>query len=167
MGLFGWVSALRESFADERRRSVSVVGQRAYVEFRHIPPESLAHFATLLEEEALVFPNLAELGLEPLTRRVMLRFVGAVPNTAALSGAVARAEQRVDAPKGPHPHAPEELRRVLPDDEQLDFEYTRSRRSSRAPRCSWAWACAWCRFFRAASPPTSTASSSSPSTSSS
>jgi cation-transporting ATPase I len=124
MGLFGWVSALRASFADERRRSVSVVGQRAYVEFRHIPPDALAHFATLLEEEAVVFPNLAELGVEPLTRRVMLRFVGAVPNTAALSGAVARAEQRVDAPKGPHPHAPEEMRRSLPDDEQLDFELT-------------------------------------------
>jgi cation-transporting ATPase I len=124
MGLLGWVAGLRDSFASERKRSLSVVGQRAYVEFRGIAPGVLPHFASLLEEEAVIFPNLAELGLEPLTRRVMLRFVGDVPHGASLCGVVARAEARAGAAGQPWAHHPEELRRTLPDDEQLDLQYS-------------------------------------------
>jgi cation-transporting ATPase I len=116
MALFGWAEGLRQLFGGERRRGISVVGARAYVEFKGVSADRLARFAELVEDEATVFSNLAELGVEPLTRRVMFRFAGDVPSEVALDRVVARAEERI----GLSPQDVFERDRALPDDLELD-----------------------------------------------
>ena len=120
MGLIGKVRRLRELFDRERKRSISVVGTRAYVEYRGILPERLDVFGSMLEQESKVFPNLTELGVEPLTRRVLFQFAGTVPDDVALSAMILRAEERT----GRDARAEHERERVLPDDEQLDLQYS-------------------------------------------
>jgi magnesium-transporting ATPase (P-type) len=120
MGLIGKVRRLRELFDRERKRSISVVGTRAYVEYRGILAERLDVFASFLEQESKVFPNLTELGLTPLSQRVLLQFAGTVPEDDALGAMVMRAEERT----GRDARAEHERERVLPDDEQLDLRYS-------------------------------------------
>src|SRR5688572_21045887 len=120
MGLFGWVSGLRELFERERKRSISVIGNRAYVEFRGVAVEGLDACANLLEEEAKAFANLTELGLEPLTGRAQFQFAGEVPAADLLIAAVMRAEERAGCDR----RAEHESERELPDDELLDLQYS-------------------------------------------
>lgn len=121
MGLVDWVRAVRALATEERRRGVSIVGDRAYVEFRGIGEDQLPAFAEAIEER---LPELGEVrshDINPFTRRVGLRFASGVPTRRALEAFVDTAERALTA-QANGPSVVLDSERVLPDDEQLELQ---------------------------------------------
>jgi magnesium-transporting ATPase (P-type) len=121
MGLVKWTRGVRDLFVGERERSVSLVGERAYVQYRGVPVEVLAAFQHALRERARAYPELSEVHLNPFTRRVVFRSTGKSLGRDILQTLVESAERTVLA----NPRAIElDRERDLPDDHSLDREYS-------------------------------------------
>jgi cation-transporting P-type ATPase I len=121
MRLAGWKRSLRELFVGERARSISLVGERAYVEYRGVSRDDLMRFAAALRERTRVHPNISDVHVNGLLRRVAFQFVGAAMSRTLLESLVGDAERAVLAERYSDPS---DCERALPDDLQLDAEYS-------------------------------------------
>ncbi|MET0286397.1 MAG: hypothetical protein ABW352_18090, partial [Polyangiales bacterium] len=117
MSLAGWARSVRELFLGDRPRSMSVVGDRAYVEYRGVPRDDLARFSEQLRERSRVHDNIAGVHVNGLMRRVAFHFHGTVSPRALLDALVGDAERSVGAARYSEPDE-----RALPDDQTLDRE---------------------------------------------
>ena len=116
-----WARSARELLVGERARSITLVGDRAYVEYRGVAREQLSRFLSLLEGRIHVHANIAGVHVNALTRRAVFQFRGTQLSRVLLEALVSDAERAVGA--APH-NDPADCERSLPDDEQLDREYT-------------------------------------------
>jgi cation-transporting P-type ATPase I len=121
MSLLGWTRSVRELFVGDRQRGITLVGDRAYVEYRGVPHAKLGRFSAALSERARVHANVSGVHVNALTRRVSFHFVGAGLSHVLLTALVRDAERTVGATRYSDPT---ECERALPDDQQLDQEYT-------------------------------------------
>jgi cation-transporting P-type ATPase I len=112
---------MRELFSGERTRSMTVVGDRAYVEFRGVQRDDLARFSEQLRERSRVHTNISGVHVNGLMRRVAFQFGGTVSSGTLLDALVSDAERAVGAARYNHPS---DCERELPDDLQLDREYS-------------------------------------------
>lgn len=134
MSLFQRAAKLRQLFWGERERAISVVGARAYVEYR-VPPAHLPVLERALQGAVLGDTSILSVGLNPLMRRVVFRFSGQPWSSARLLALTAQTEallsraEQVTVKADDSPEAQALLRaerllveRFLPDDVQLDLE---------------------------------------------
>lgn len=112
---------MRELFVGERARSITLVGDRAYVEYRGVDRAGLVRFAEVLRERARVHANIGEVHVNGLLRRVAFHFVGTTLSRSLLEAIVGDAERAVGAQRYSDPA---DCERALPDDLQLDAEYS-------------------------------------------
>ena len=121
MGLVKWTRGLRDLLVGERERSISLVGERAYVQFRGVSSEALPAFQAALTEYSAAHPELSSVHINPFTRRVVFQASGKSPGRSLLEGLVRAAESAVQA----DPRAYRlDRERDLPDDLSLDREYS-------------------------------------------
>src|ERR1700754_90452 len=97
MSLAGWTRSMRELFLGDRPRSMTVVGDRAYVEYRGVARDELARFAELLRERSRVHPHIAGVHVNGLMRRVAFHFRDTISPRALLDALVGDAERAVGA----------------------------------------------------------------------
>jgi cation-transporting ATPase I len=112
---------MRELFLGDRPRSMTLVGDRAYVEYRGVARDDLARFSEQLRERSRVHDNITGVHVNGLLRRVAFHFSGTVSSRALLDALVGDAERAVGAERFSQPS---EYERELPDDLQLDREYS-------------------------------------------
>ncbi|HEY6881396.1 MAG TPA: hypothetical protein VI299_25400, partial [Polyangiales bacterium] len=121
MSLAGWARSLRELFVGDRPRSMTLVGDRAYVEFRGVSREDLARFGEQLRERVRAHDNIRSVHVNGLMRRVAFQFNGTLSGRTLLEALVSDAERAVGA--APYSQ-PADSERQLPDDLTLDREYS-------------------------------------------
>ncbi|MET0339791.1 MAG: hypothetical protein ABW252_02270 [Polyangiales bacterium] len=104
----------------DRARGVTLVSDRAYVEYRGVARADLSRFASALRERTGAYANIGGVHVNALTRRVGFHFVGNGPSSVLLEGLVADAERSIGAGLYSDPR---DCERELPDDAQLDMEF--------------------------------------------
>src|SRR5262245_17739362 len=78
MSLAGWARSVRELFVGDRPRSMTLVGDRAYVEFRGVARDDLARFSEQLSERSRGHENITGVHVNGLMRRVAFQFSGTI-----------------------------------------------------------------------------------------
>lgn len=122
--MFGILKRARrivDLFIGERPRLITIAGNRAYVEYRGIADREVRRFSEAVERVAANYPNVEEAYINPYLRRVIIRFSGPELPRNTLLGLVAAAEDAVGASSSVELY---DSSRSLPDDSQLDLEYT-------------------------------------------
>ena len=112
---------MRELFVGDRARSHTAVGDRAFIEYRGVAREDLAQFAAAIRERSRVHDTIGGVYVNALMRRVAFHFVGASLPRAVLESLVRDAERLVGAQRFSDPA---DCERVIPDDLQLDYQYS-------------------------------------------
>jgi cation-transporting ATPase I len=121
MGLVKWTRGVRDLFVGDRERSVSLIGERAYVQYRGVSPQDLPSFLAAVSERARAHVQIRAVHLNPFTRRVVFQIDGGGVARSLLVALVTSAEAAVLA----NPNALElDSERDLPDDLSLDREYS-------------------------------------------
>jgi cation-transporting ATPase I len=121
MGLVKWTRGVRDLLVGERERSVSLVGERAYVQYRGVAAENLPAFLEAVSERARVHLQVRSVHLNPFMRRVVFEVSGDGVARSLLLAVVTSAERAVLA----NPRALElDRERDLPDNLSLDREYS-------------------------------------------
>jgi magnesium-transporting ATPase (P-type) len=104
----------------EPQRAITVVDDRAMVQYRGVAKEHLAEFQCAAQALAKAQGEIVDVRVNPYLSRVVMRFLDKPPDTSVLCDLVLRAEQAVEAgTQG----ALENFGRELPDDPQLDVRY--------------------------------------------
>jgi cation-transporting ATPase I len=112
---------MRELFVGDRARSITLVGDRGYVEYRGVHRDDLPRFAEAIRERKRVHENLGAVHVNGLLRRVVFHFEGTSLSRGLLESLVKDAERAVGAQR--YSDAAD-CERALPDDLQLDYQYS-------------------------------------------
>ncbi|MDB4990797.1 MAG: putative cation transporter ATPase, partial [Myxococcaceae bacterium] len=112
---------MRELFVGDRARSITHVGDRAYVEYRGVDRADLSRFSAAICERTRVHANIGDVHVNALLRRVVFHFEGTSLSRGLLDSLVRDAE-RVVAARRYSDKA--DCERGLPDDLQLDYQFS-------------------------------------------
>ncbi|MDB4975411.1 MAG: ATPase, type, partial [Myxococcaceae bacterium] len=112
---------MRELFVGDRARSITHVGDRAYVEYRGVDRADLSRFLAAVRERTRVHANVSDIHVNALLRRVAFHFDGTSLSRGLLESLVKDAERTVQAAR--YSDAAD-CERALPDDLQLDYQYS-------------------------------------------
>ncbi len=134
MSLFQRAAKLRQLFLGGRERAVSLVGVRAYVEYR-VPIAHERELERAVSDLVAGEPSIVSVGLNPFTRRVVLQFAAVTWSRERVLAIVEEAESVLAGgdnpavfvdftpePSAQQAAAREFIERLLPDDAQLDRE---------------------------------------------
>jgi cation-transporting ATPase I len=119
MGLGVFLRGVRELFAGERRRGVTRVRDRAYVEVRGIAQLDMPRFARALREHCEELAWVSRVEVNPFTRRVGLVIDGPDVADDDLVALVAEVEQGLRRREGLLAH---DVERALPDEGGIELQ---------------------------------------------
>ncbi len=143
---------LQKRLVAPRKRGLSIVGDRVYVETRGISHIDLPRFSRALAERAELVPWVRTAHLEPFTRRAVLVIEGPMRPDEEITAVVAEVEAGLSHLAQASRH---ETERDLPDDLELERERA-IETAADAVALVVVPACACCRSSRAGSAATCT-----------